>query len=221
MEGRPSPNIRLQRITLLRERLRECSSMVPCSERDVYGIPEHKRVTYAANALRDDAATFYYYLVQTNHEQDPSWERFQQEFRLKYDDSQARRNRLRHQLATVPFHGMRHMDEYIGKSDRLKPKYTTWHLKIVFETLYNPSQCKYERKSMRQICRRRIWRLRIKWQWIGHRAMKRQDSLKHRVVDLTTLTSRRRVCCDSASNGKSTNTLRRKRASPSTIAVMS
>ena len=60
----------------------------------VYDVPEHKRVSLAAQALRGDAFTFYYYFVSCNNDVDPTWKVFQEEFMKKYDNTEARSNHL-------------------------------------------------------------------------------------------------------------------------------
>ena len=81
----------------------------------VYDIPEHKKVLLVAQALRGDAFTFYYYLVSSDNNVDPSWKVFQEEFTRKYDNTEARSNQLRYQLASTKYHGTHGMSEYIER----------------------------------------------------------------------------------------------------------
>jgi len=67
----------------------------------LYNVSEAKKVALASSALRDDAHTFYYYLVVSNGGIDISWPQFEHEFRTKYDKTRARSNRLRYELSSV------------------------------------------------------------------------------------------------------------------------
>jgi transposase InsO family protein len=83
-------------------------------------IKEKQKVATATMGLRDDAKTFAYYLVVSNHGMPLPWYDFRSQFVTKYENSKIRGLLLRQKLDAIQYHGPDRMAEYCEEFRKLE-----------------------------------------------------------------------------------------------------
>jgi len=76
------------------------------------GVPEEMKVANACTLLRDDADSYYYYLVVKNNGIAPSWRDLTRALISKYENTDTRQDALRQKLRDIKYQGHSQMAEF-------------------------------------------------------------------------------------------------------------